>query len=95
MSLADVFPPLRRDYRVHGWIMSSAISQAGDMAWYIGLAWSAAQITTPAGARRQGSVAGSPTRLRLPADRGLTAVGRQNKAVAKQGGSAKAKGGKL
>jgi hypothetical protein len=35
---------------VHGWIMSSAISQAGDMAWYVGLAWSAAQVTTPAGA---------------------------------------------
>jgi MFS family permease len=45
-----VFPPLRRDHRVHGWILSTAISQAGDMAWYIGLAWSAAQVTTPAGA---------------------------------------------
>lgn len=45
----EVFPPLRRDRRVHGWIMSAAISQAGDMAWYVGLAWSAAQVTTPAG----------------------------------------------
>jgi MFS family permease len=45
-----VFPPLRRDRRVHGWILSAAISQVGDMAWYVGLAWSAAQITTPAGA---------------------------------------------
>ncbi|MGW7686016.1 MFS transporter [Kribbella sp. NPDC054772] len=43
-------PPLRRDRRVHGWIMSAAVSQAGDMAWYVGLAWSAAQVTTPAGA---------------------------------------------
>jgi MFS family permease len=46
----DVFPPLRQDYRVHGWIFSAAVSQVGDMAWYIGLAWSAAQVTTPAGA---------------------------------------------
>lgn len=46
----EVFPPLRRDPRVHGWIASAAVSQAGDMAWYVGLAWSAAQITTPAGA---------------------------------------------
>ncbi|WP_328999412.1 MFS transporter [Kribbella sp. NBC_00709] len=45
-----VFPPLRRDRRVHGWIMSAAVSQAGDMAWFVGLAWSAAQVTTPAGA---------------------------------------------
>jgi MFS family permease len=51
MSIAaEVFPPLRRDRRVHGWIMSTAISQAGDMAWYVGLAWSASQVTTPAGA---------------------------------------------
>ena len=35
---------------MHGWIASAAVSQAGDMAWYVGLAWSAAQITTPAGA---------------------------------------------
>lgn len=45
-----VFPPLRRDRRVQGWIASAAVSQAGDMAWYVGLAWSAAQVTTPAGA---------------------------------------------
>jgi hypothetical protein len=28
------FPPLRRDYRVHGWIFSAGVSQIGDMAWY-------------------------------------------------------------
>lgn len=44
-----VFPPLRRDRRVHAWILSAAISWAGDTAWYVGLAWSAAQVTTPAG----------------------------------------------
>ncbi|HEY3510374.1 MULTISPECIES: MFS transporter [Kribbella] len=47
---APVFPPLRRDRRVHGWILSAGISWAGDVAWYVGLAWSAAQVTTPAGA---------------------------------------------
>lgn len=47
---AVVFPPLRRDTRVHAWIFAAAVSQIGDMAWYVGLAWSAAQITTPAGA---------------------------------------------
>ncbi|RZT17607.1 MFS transporter [Kribbella sp. VKM Ac-2569] len=46
----EVFPPLRRDRRVQGWIASAAVSQAGDMAWYVGLAWSAAQVTGPAGA---------------------------------------------
>ncbi|MFF0268376.1 MFS transporter [Kribbella sp. NPDC004536] len=44
------FPPLRRDRRVQAWILSAAISWAGDTAWYVGLAWSAAQVTTPAGA---------------------------------------------
>ncbi|TCO51447.1 putative MFS family arabinose efflux permease [Kribbella antiqua] len=49
MTTVVEFPPLRRDRRVHGWVFSSAVSQIGDMAWYIGLAWSAAQVTTPAG----------------------------------------------
>jgi MFS family permease len=44
------FPPLRKDRRVQAWIVSAAISQVGDVAWYVGLAWSAAQVTTPAGA---------------------------------------------
>ncbi|TDO55508.1 MFS transporter [Kribbella sp. VKM Ac-2571] len=35
---------------MQGWIASAAVSQAGDMAWYVGLAWSAAQVTSPAGA---------------------------------------------
>jgi MFS family permease len=34
---------------MHGWIFSAAVSQIGDMAWYVGLAWSAAQVTSPAG----------------------------------------------
>ncbi|MEV5967460.1 MFS transporter [Kribbella sp. NPDC051952] len=43
-------PPLRRDRRVHAWILSGAVSEAGDVAWYIGLAWSAAQVASPAAA---------------------------------------------
>lgn len=43
-------PPLRRDTRVHAWVAAAGISQLGDMAWYIGLAWSAAQVAGPAGA---------------------------------------------
>ncbi|MEU4194105.1 MFS transporter [Kribbella sp. NPDC026611] len=44
-----VLPPLRRDRRVQAWVLSSAVSEAGDLAWYVGLAWSAAQVTSPAG----------------------------------------------
>jgi MFS family permease len=43
-------PPLGRDRRVHAWILSGAVSEAGDVAWYVGLAWSAAQVASPAGA---------------------------------------------
>ncbi|MFG1908563.1 MFS transporter [Kribbella sp. NPDC048928] len=43
-------PPLSRDRRVQAWILSGALSEAGDVAWYVGLAWSAAQIASPAGA---------------------------------------------
>jgi hypothetical protein len=49
MTGIDVFPPLRRDRRVHGWIFSAAVLQIGDVALYIGLAWSAAQVTSAAG----------------------------------------------
>src|SRR3954452_13589171 len=45
-----VFPPLRRDHRGQGWIAWAAVSQDGGIAWYVGLAWSAAQVTSPAGA---------------------------------------------
>ncbi|MFF0341185.1 MFS transporter [Kribbella sp. NPDC004875] len=45
-----VLPPLRRDRRVHAWILSGAVSEAGDVAWYVGLAWSAAQVASPAAA---------------------------------------------
>lgn len=45
-----VLPPLRRDRRVQAWILSGAVSEAGDVAWYVGLAWSAAQVASPAAA---------------------------------------------
>jgi MFS family permease len=37
-------PPLGRDRRVQAWVVSVGISQAGDAAWLIGLAWTSAQI---------------------------------------------------
>lgn len=40
-------PPLGRDRRVQAWVVSTGISQAGDVAWTIGLAWTAARIGTP------------------------------------------------
>ncbi|MEV6286417.1 MFS transporter [Kribbella sp. NPDC051770] len=49
-ALTVDLPPLRRDRRVQAWILSAGISQAGDVAWYVGLAWSATQVTSPAGA---------------------------------------------
>ncbi|TDW22744.1 MFS transporter [Kribbella kalugense] len=45
-----VLPPLRRDRRVQAWTLSGAVSEAGDVAWYVGLAWSAAQVASPAAA---------------------------------------------
>ena len=37
-------PPLGRDRRVQAWVVSAGISQAGDAAWLIGLAWTSSQI---------------------------------------------------
>lgn len=51
MSVDTVeIPALRRDTQVHAWVAATGISQLGDVAWYIGLAWSAAQVAGPAGA---------------------------------------------
>lgn len=46
----DEVPGLRRDRRVWAWVLAAAVSQAGDMAWYVGLAWTATQVTSAAGA---------------------------------------------
>lgn len=41
-------PAFRRDVRVHAWIATKALSDAGDALWTIALAWTAVQIATPA-----------------------------------------------
>jgi MFS family permease len=64
-TVEPVFPPLRRDPRVQGWMFSSAVSEAGDVAWYLGLAWSAAQVTTPAGAGLVMGIGALPRALML------------------------------
>lgn len=43
-----VAPPFRRDRAVHGWILLKAISDAGDAAWILAIAWSAVTATSPA-----------------------------------------------
>jgi MFS family permease len=51
-------PPLRRDRRVQAWVVTSGVSQAGDSAWLLGLAWTAAQV---GGAHGAGLVIGIGT----------------------------------
>lgn len=41
-------PAFRRDRRVHAWIATKALSDAGDALWTIALAWTAVQIASPA-----------------------------------------------
>ncbi|APH44819.1 MFS transporter [Microbacterium sp. 1.5R] len=41
-------PALRRDHRVHAWILVKALSDAGDALWTIALAWTAVQTASPA-----------------------------------------------
>lgn len=41
-------PSLRRDRKVQAWVVSTGISQAGDVAWTIALAWTAARIGSAA-----------------------------------------------
>lgn len=65
LTADPVFPPLRRDRRVQGWILSAALSEVGDVAWYVGLAWSAAQVTTPAGAGLVMGIGALPRALML------------------------------
>jgi MFS family permease len=43
-SRESQIPPLGRDRRVQAWVVSAGISQAGDAAWLIGLAWTSSQI---------------------------------------------------
>ncbi len=46
----DQIPPLRRDARILTWVLASSLSRTGDVAWFIGLAWTAAHVAGPAGA---------------------------------------------
>jgi MFS family permease len=57
-GMAVEIPPLRRDRRVQAWVVSSGISAAGDSAWMLGLAWTAAQV---GGAHGAGLVMGIGT----------------------------------
>lgn len=41
-------PPFARDRLVHAWIVTKALSDAGDAIWTIALAWTAVQLTHPA-----------------------------------------------
>ena len=45
--MTAVAPAFRRDRVVHGWIALKGISDAGDAAWMIALAWSAVNIASP------------------------------------------------
>jgi MFS family permease len=67
-GLSTDIPPLRRDRRVQAWVLSSGVSQAGDTAWILGLAWTAAQV---GGAHGAGLVMGIGTLPRA----GLTIFG--------------------
>ncbi|WP_204164588.1 MFS transporter [Nocardioides daejeonensis] len=40
-------PPLARDRMVHGWWAVKGLSDAGDAAWTLALAWTAVQIASP------------------------------------------------
>ena len=46
----STLPPLRKDARVIAWVLASSLSQVGDVAWFIGLAWTAVHVAGPAGA---------------------------------------------
>jgi MFS family permease len=46
----STLPPLRKDARVIAWILASSLSRVGDVAWFIGLAWTAVHVAGPAGA---------------------------------------------
>ena len=41
-------PPLRRDRKVHAWIVARGLSDLGDTVWLIALAWTAVHVAGPA-----------------------------------------------
>ncbi|HYG93248.1 MAG TPA: MFS transporter [Nocardioides sp.] len=42
-----VTPPFGRDRMVHGWLALKGLSDAGDAAWTVALAWTAVQVASP------------------------------------------------
>ncbi|WP_221586023.1 MFS transporter [Microbacterium sp. G2-8] len=46
--MSAIAPPFRRDRTVHGWIALKAVSDAGDAAWILAVAWSAVTASSPA-----------------------------------------------
>ncbi|MDD9349194.1 MFS transporter [Mumia sp.] len=48
MTTTSTVPPFARDRMVHGWFVVKGVSDAGDAAWIIALAWTAVQLASPA-----------------------------------------------
>jgi MFS family permease len=48
MTVLSEAPPFARDRLFQAWSVVSAISQAGDAAWFVAFAWTAATVTNPA-----------------------------------------------
>ncbi|NYJ00179.1 MFS family permease [Nocardioides thalensis] len=47
-SALDGAPPFARDRLVHGYVVASAVSRAGDAFWTVALAWTAVELASPA-----------------------------------------------
>ena len=45
---APAVPAFSRDRRVHAWLALKGVSDAGDVAWTIAMAWTAVQVASPA-----------------------------------------------
>ena len=48
MTSTPAPPAFSRDRRVHGWLALKGVSDAGDAAWTIAVAWTAVQVASPA-----------------------------------------------
>jgi MFS family permease len=47
---AVAVPPLRRDARIHAWVLARGVSELGDSVWMIALAWTAVHVAGPGAA---------------------------------------------
>lgn len=50
MTATAPAPRFSRDRMVHGWLVVKGVSDAGDAAWTLGVAWTAVQLASPAAA---------------------------------------------